>query len=185
MQESVSSSLVNYLIRLRIVWKEISDMPSVLFVCTANVCRSPMASALFKDIVSRGFGNQGWLIESVGTWAVAGVPAASNSRLAMSERGLDIEDHRSQPVNGELLNKFDLILTMEKRHKESLSIEFPEISGRVYVISEMVGRTYDIWDPISGSLDEFKATADELTDILTQGYRKIKRLAVEGSGNKV
>ena len=155
-------------------------MPSVLFVCTANVCRSPMASALFKDIVSREIGDQVWLIESAGTWAVSGVPAATNSRLAMNERGLEIEDHRSQPVNGDLLNKFDLILTMERRHKESLSIEFPEISGRVYIVSEMVGRAYDIWDPVGGTLDEFKATADELADILTQGYEKIKRLTVEG-----
>ena len=70
---------------------------------------------------------------------------------------------------------------MEMRHKESLSIEFPEISGRVYVITEIVGHAYDIWDPVGGTLDEFKATANELADILTQGYGNIKRLAVEGS----
>ena len=156
-------------------------MPSVLFVCTANVCRSPMASALFEDIASREFNDQGWLVESAGTWAVAGVPAAKNSRLAMNERGLDIEDHRSKTVTGELLSEFDLILTMERHHKESLSIEFPEISERVYALSEMVGQAYDIWDPIGGSLEEFKATADELENILIQGYEKIKRLAVEGS----
>jgi protein-tyrosine phosphatase len=161
-------------------------MSSVLFVCTANVCRSPMASTLFKDIVSRELSDQGgWLIESAGTLAVEGMPAAKNSRLVMNERGFDIEDHRSQTVDRDLLNKFDLILTMERHHKESLSIEFPEISGRVYVISEMVGHAYDIWDPVGGTLNEFRATADELADILTQGYGRIKRLAVEGSDNKV
>lgn len=160
-------------------------MPSILFVCTANVCRSPMASALFEDIASREYDDQDWLVDSAGTWAGGGVPAASNSRLVMSERGLDIEDHHSKTVTGELLNEFDLILTMERHHKESLSIEFPEISGRVYVLSEMVGQAYDIWDPMGGSLEEFRATADELENILVQGYEKIKRLAVEGSEKKV
>ena len=159
-------------------------MPSVLFVCTANVCRSPMVSALFENIASREYNDQDWLIDSAGTWAVEGVPAANGSRLAMKERGLDIDKHRSQSVNRELLHKFDLILTMERHHKEALSIEFPEISGRIYVLSEMVGQAYDIWDPMGGSLEEFKATADELENILLNGYEKIKRLAVEGSEKK-
>lgn len=160
-------------------------MPKLLFICTANICRSPMAEALFKNKIAGEIDSQDWIVESAGTWAVAGTLAAKNSRLAMYNRELDIEDHRSQPVNGKMLKTFDLILTMEQRHKESLSIEFPEISDRIYVITEMVGRSYDIWDPVGATLAEFENTADELEDILTKGYGIIKRLAVEGSGNKL
>ncbi len=160
-------------------------MLSVLFVCTANVCRSPMASALYQRIVADEDKSGEWHIESAGTLAVPGIPAAANARLAMKNIGLNIENHRSQPVNAQMLENFDLILTMEQGHKESLSIEFPQISGRIYLLSEMVGTAYDIWDPVGGSLDDFTATANELADILTRGFEYIKRLALAGSENKV
>lgn len=160
-------------------------MPSVLFVCTANVCRSPMASALFRNIVPAEDRIQDWAIESAGTRAVAGASAAYHSQLAIKNRGLDLEYHRSQPVNAQLLNGFDLILTMEQGHKESLCIEFHEVASRVYLITEMVGISHDIWDPVGGSLKEFEAMANELEQILTHGFEKIRYLAVEGSSNKV
>ena len=138
-----------------------------------------MAEALLKNKIAEEIDSQDWIVESAGTWAVAGIPAAKNSRLAMYNRELDIEDHRSQPVNGKMLNTFDLILTMEQTHKETLSIEFPEISDRVYVITEMIGSCYDIWDPVGATLAEFENTADELDNILNKGYKNIKRLAVE------
>jgi protein-tyrosine-phosphatase len=160
-------------------------MLCVLFVCTANVCRSPMASALYQKLVADVDESGEWQIESAGTLAVPGIPAAVNARLAMKKLGLNIENHRSQPVSAQMLENFDLILTMEQGHKESLSIEFPQISGRTYLLSEMVGATYEIWDPVGGSLDDFTATANELFDILTRGFNNLKRLALAGSGNKV
>lgn len=150
-------------------------MPSVLFVCTANICRSPLAEALFRDMVSDESGE--WKVESAGTWALTGEPAAQNSQQVLAERGLDASEHRARIVSLELLSSFNLILTMEKGHKEALQIEFPAIAERVFTLSEMVGSEFDIHDPIGGPLVEFQATADELESILTDGYASITQLA--------
>lgn len=152
-------------------------MPSVLFVCTANICRSPLAEALFRDMVRDEPGE--WKVESAGTWALVGEPAAQKSQQVLAERGLDASDHRARSVSLELLNSFKLILTMENGHKEALQIEFPAIKGRVYTLSEMVGDEFDIHDPIGGPLVDFQATADELEQILSEGYARIIQLAKE------
>ena len=66
---------------------------------------------------------------------------------------------------------------MEKGHKEAISIEFPEVKEKVYLLSEMVGEYHDIRDPIGGTMDDFRETVEELDRILTDGFEEISRLA--------
>lgn len=152
-------------------------MPSVLFVCTGNICRSPMAAALFRSKIGSDPAALGWDIESTGTWAVKGAPASHNAQLVMQEWGLDISAHRSKPVDGPLLSRYNLILTMESGHKEALQAEFPEIAGRVHLLSEMVGKNHDIVDPIGSSLEDYEDTAREIDQILNKGFQKILKLS--------
>ena len=85
-------------------------MPSVLFVCTGNVCRSPMAEVLFIDHLKRsGLDPAQWQVGSAGTWTENGYPASSNSVEVMKERGLDLSQHNSRVVTADLLAQFDLI----------------------------------------------------------------------------
>ena len=150
-------------------------MQSVLLVCTANQCRSPMAMAILRSKVQQLPGD--WKIESAGSWAVDGAPANQKTQQVMAELGLDITDHRSRIVTREMLTSFNLILVMEPGHKESLHIEFPEVASRVFLLSEMIGLLYTIMDPVGGEIEEYRATAQEIEHIMTDGLEKITSLA--------
>ena len=149
-------------------------MPSILFVCTANVCRSPMAMAIFRKLVQDG--HEEWEVASAGIWAIEGMPATSKAQTLLLSKGLDISDHMSQPVSQELIDRFDLILTMEKNQKEVLTVEFPRKAKRIYLLSEMIGLVYDVPDPIGKSLEDFQKTYREIEQTLKMGMHKIRRL---------
>jgi protein-tyrosine-phosphatase len=148
---------------------------SVLFVCSANICRSPMAMGLLLNKVKLEADK--WKIHSAGVWALVDHAVDKNVQLVLQDRGIAELDHRSTQVTEELLSYFNLILTMEKTHKEVLGIAFPMHRSRVYLLTEMINETADIVDPIGGSRLDFEATAKELDDILTRGLERIKKLA--------
>jgi protein-tyrosine-phosphatase len=137
-----------------------------------------MVCAIFNRMVNdREDDADEWRIDSAGTWAIDGLPAAEKSQLVLGERGYDLSDHHSKVVDSNLLRSFNLILTMENGHKEAIIAEFPEVKERVYLLNEMVGKSEDIRDPIGGSYSDFYDTVSELESILTDGYDRIVELA--------
>ena len=152
-------------------------MKTILFVCTANIARSPMAEAIFNEkMIEMGLTDR-YHAESAGTWAVDGVPAPEDGLRVMQVRGLDTSAHRSRVVNKGIIDSADLILTMEAGHKEALQIEFPEHHDKVWMISEVVGPPYDILDPYMQGREKFLETARELESLLDQGISRICKLA--------
>jgi protein-tyrosine phosphatase len=117
-----------------------------------------------------------WRIASAGTWALKGMPATPKARLVLEKHGIDISDHRSQLIDQELIDSFDLILTMERSHKEALAAEFPHKAGRIYLLSEIIDQVYDVKDPIGMSLMDFQTTYDEIEQTLKSGLNKIRQL---------
>jgi protein-tyrosine-phosphatase len=150
-------------------------MHSVLFVCTANQCRSPMAEGLLKLRV--GLDNDEWRITSSGTWADDGSPASVNAVTVMKERGFDLTAHESQTVNQELISEHRLILTMERGHKEALRLEFPQSAGKIFLLSEMIGKIFDIDDPVGSPIIEYQDTAREIDAILGSGFSRLAELS--------
>jgi protein-tyrosine-phosphatase len=151
--------------------------PAVLFVCTANVCRSPMAQALFRALIVREVpGGEQWTVESAGTWGTNGLHPSENSVKVMAARGLDISGHRSRILDAVLLKRFDLILVMEPGHKEALQIEFADMASRVFLLSEMSGPAAAIADPYGSSLERYEQTAQVIEGYLQAGLERIQTL---------
>ena len=148
-------------------------MPAVLFVCTANICRSPMAVGIFNKILEEKNPDGDWRVESAGTWGLDGEPAAAGSLAVMKNKGIDISEHRARSVSKDLLQAFDLILTMESGQKESMRMEFPEVSDRIFLLSEMVNQKQDVDDPYGGVFSEYEQAADEIEEYLVGGYDAI------------
>jgi len=133
-----------------------------------------MAAGIFKELLKTKSDNwQKWKVDSAGTWTSRGNPAAQKAIDAMAERGIDIHDHASRPITHIPLSRYRLILTMEAGQKEAIQIEFPSVASRTYLLSEMIGETRNIADPIGGTIQDFVKTADDLEHLLDAGFTKI------------
>jgi protein-tyrosine-phosphatase len=134
-----------------------------------------MAMAVWRAKV--GPSNLDWRIESAGTWAMDGQQAVTRAQMVLHEKGLDVSNHYSRTVTSEMLSSFNLILTMERGHKEALRTEFPGVAQHVFMLSEMINAMYDIQDPVGGSMADFRQTLDDIENILSRGSERITRLA--------
>ncbi len=144
-------------------------MPSILFVCTGNQIRSPLAAAVFKEAINNTQENiEQWQVDSAGTWAKADYPPnAVLSQWALSQ-GIDLRAHKTKRVSEELLSGADLILVMEAGHKEALRYEFPSVAERVFLLLEIEGPGYGIPDPQGKEPAVLLQVSKEIVEIITK-----------------
>ncbi|MBB5174086.1 low molecular weight protein arginine phosphatase [Texcoconibacillus texcoconensis] len=108
-------------------------MKNILFVCTGNTCRSPMAEAILKEKLS----NDKMDIRSAGVHAMDGMPLSQGSKQVLETEGLSI-DHESRALTETLLAWADLVLTMTESHKRMVKEQYPKNSDHVYTLKEYV-----------------------------------------------
>jgi len=136
-----------------------------------------MAEVLFEDLLSKTVPESiHWQVDSAGCWATNGNPATNNAINVMAERGLDLSDHSSKPVIESLLAELDLILCMEKEHRTTIRRNFPEVSQRTFLLSEMVNEEIDVLDPVGYPEEAYRKTAEEIQAYLVKGFERILQL---------
>lgn len=148
----------------------------LLFVCSGNTCRSPLAEALARQAIA-GLGLTDVEVSSAGTGAWDGATASDGSLLVGMERGFDLSAHRARALTREIVAGADVILAMSKQHVAA--VEALGGKGKVFLLTAYGGRKLsgsDIADPYGLELDAYRATATELE---TEVRRAVERFAAE------
>src|SRR5215471_3127137 len=157
-------------------------MKTILFVCTGNVCRSPMAEGILRH-ATRDRGDYRTL--SAGLGACEGQPPSPNAVLAVRELGIDISSQRSRPLTPELVQQADYIFGMTHSHIDTVSMLFPQAAERTFLLREFDETLdffeKDISDPIGGSYEVYANCRDQIEQGIASLLRFLDQTEVAAS----
>lgn len=145
---------------------------NILFVCTGNTCRSPMAEGMLRQMAEQEKCHLE--VKSAGIAAFPGSPASPHTVTVLKNRGVSL-NHSAQPVTSELVQWADLILTMTGSHKQMVSQHFPHALDKVFTLKEYseADGSLDIMDPYGGMLQDYVQTEKELEKALRIVLKKV------------
>lgn len=166
-------------------------MRRILFVCTGNTCRSPMAMSIFNHLADRELSGLGYEAASAGLSVPVEEPPSTNAILAIKSRlGTDISGHRAHSLSEAEAEAAYLILTMTRSHKNAILSMYPKMHQKVYTLKEYAyglsdGHMHsgsrkapfnaDVADPFGGSPKSYMLCAEEIEDAVKKLVEKLKK----------
>ncbi len=130
-------------------------MDKIVFICTGNTCRSPMAEGLFNSM--NGEQKTGLETISAGIFTNNGMPASENAVIAAKELGADISNHKSQILNGDIVNNAKYLVCMTGAHYDQILLKFPNANDKLFTLLPT-----DIDDPFGGNIDDYRKCAAQI-----------------------
>ena len=157
-------------------------MKTILFVCTGNICRSPMAEGLFRHAVK---GRGDFAVISAGVGAVEGLPPSENAVVALKQLGIDISRQRSRMLSAELVQRADFIFGMTHSHVDAILLLYPQAAEKTFLLREFDETLdrfeNDIPDPIGGPLSTYLECRDQIEQGIASMLKFIEQTAGHGA----
>lgn len=142
-------------------------MKSVMFICTGNICRSPMAHAYMQKKVYDLNKESEYIISSCGTQAVQGQSATDNAINSMKRYGIDLTNHRATHIENSDIMNCDLIFALTENHKKQILEVYPSLNSKVFVLKAYINekeKYIDIDDPWGLDINVYDATAKDIVE---------------------
>jgi len=157
-----------------------NKMKKILFVCSGNTCRSPMAENLLKFELKKN-NITCYSVSSAGFSCFPGMNASNHAIEALSELGItEIKNHKTKYLSQELLYDYDYIICMTSYIKNNIQINYPQYAGKLYTLKNLTGKisdeiNSDISDPFGGTISEYTDCRNEIHKYILQIIEAIKK----------
>jgi protein-tyrosine-phosphatase len=151
----------------------------ILFVCSGNTCRSPLAEVIAQRHLEEA-GIDDVEVSSAGTFASDGSCASSGSLEVARENGLDLEGFTSRTLDAEILDRADLVLVMEPGHRSGVLGLSPTADTKTFLLGELAGQSgpgASVADPFGGTQDSYRRTFRRIHDLVRDAFPKILEMA--------
>ena len=148
-------------------------------VCNAHICRSPKAAALLQHaLAAQPEALRNLRVISAGVVARSGEPVSQNSVLALRKVGLDISQHRSQPLSQQMLDEALMVLCMTDSHRAMIQVQADPVPRHLYLFREFLPGAGDkeIGDPFGGPIGVYESARDEMVESIPSLVARLKTL---------